>query len=357
VDEYHEHTSDELVDTFVTGMASREQPLLLVITTAGVDTASPCYAMRQDMEGVVSGVFTDETAFALIYTLDPEDDWTTEDSLRKANPNWGISKLPEIVLAEQQAAVRDARKQTVFRTKHLNVWCGARSPYFNVEAWRAAADPSLRPEGFAGDPCFAGMDLAAKRDLASVLLLFRRDVNGCTHYYVFGKHYLPEDEADDPTRQHYRSWAIQGYLTLTDGNVIDHERIRDDLVADHTRYQLRGLGYDPYGATMLVTQLLAESVPAVEVRMTTPNLSEPMKWLEAMIVAGRVHHNGDPVLAWMLNNVTAKVDANDNVFPRKDRDENKIDGAVALILAMGRALADSADDGRSVYETRGLVVI
>ena len=355
VDEYHEHTDDRMVDTFRTGMASREQPLLLVITTAGVDTASPCAAMQQDVENILKGVYRDETTFGLVYTIDPEDDWTTEGALVKANPNWGVSKLPEIVLAEQAAAVRDARKAAIFQTKHLNVWCGARTPYFNLEAWQRAADPGLRPEDFAGEDCFVGVDLASKVDMAATVLLFRRDTGGAAHYYAFAQHYLPEETAGDPGKQHYLKWAAEGHLTVTDGNIIDQDVIERDLLDAQGLYGIRELGYDPWGGTQLGLRLVAEGVPAVEVPMTTRNLSEPMKWVEAMILAGRLHHNGDPVLAWMLANVTAKVDANENVFPRKERVENKIDGAVALILAMGRAMANA--DGASVYESRGVLYL
>ena len=357
VDEYHEHATPELLDTMRTGMAAREQPLLLVITTAGVDTASPCYALQTDVQNVLSGVYEDDSLFGVVYGIDPEDDWTTEAALVKANPNWGVSVLPDIVRAAQQEAIRNASKSATFKTKHLNVWCGAREPYFNLEAWRKGEDTSLQREQFSGEDAFIGVDLASKKDIASVVTLFRRDVEGATHYYVFTRHYLPEERVNDPGFPHYAGWALQGWMTPTPGDITDFRTILDGTTEEAVTYGVKAVGYDPHAATMFATELAKEGVPVVEVRQNWQTLSEPMKWLDAMIIAGRVHHNGDPVLAWMMGNVTARPDANENVFPRKERPENKIDGAVALIIAMGRAMADASDDGASVYETRGLVII
>jgi phage terminase large subunit-like protein len=356
VDEYHEHATAEHYDTMQTGMAAREQPLLLVITTAGVDTSSPCYSLQTDVQNVLHGLYQDESLFGVVYGIDPEDDWTTEAALIKANPNWGVSINPENVLAEQADAIRNANKSATFKCKHLNVWCGAREPYFNMEAWRAGGDTTLRREQFEGDGAFIGVDLASKVDIADVVTLFRRDIEGTAHYYAFARHYLPEDRIDDPALAHYAKWAAEGWMIATPGNIIDQQQILEDVRDEATLYGAQAVGYDPYGATMFATGLSAEGIPVVEVPQTVRHLSEPMKWVEAMVLAGRLHHNGDPVLTWMMGNVTARVDAKDNVFPRKERLDNKIDGAVALIIAMGRAM-DAGVETRSVYEERGLLTI
>jgi phage terminase large subunit-like protein len=355
VDEYHEHNTSEQYDAMRTGMGARQQPLLLVITTAGVDTAGPCYALQQDVEGLLRGLYEDDTRFGVVYGIDEEDDWTTEEALKKANPNWGVSIIPEGILAERDEAVRNARKQATFKTKHLNVWCGSREPFFNLQKWQELGDAGKR-EDYAGEPAWMGMDLASKVDFADTLTLYRRRVMGEDHYYCFARHYLPEDAVADPTKGHYRGWVAEGRITVTDGPMIDFDTIKGDILDDAKAAKVRGAGFDPYAATMLVTELLSEGVPMVEVGMTVKNLSEPMKFLEALILAGRIHHDGDPVLAWMMSNVTAREDANGNVFPRKERVENKIDGAVALIIAMGRAIADAEPVG-SVYETRGMRVL
>lgn len=355
VDEYHEHKTDDMVDTMLTGMGAREQPLLLVITTAGSDTAGPCYAYQQDVQSVLEGVISNDELFGIIYSIDEGDDWTSEKALRKANPNFGISVDGDILRAALRDALANSRYQSRYKTKHLNVWVGARDPFFNHDQWLQLADPTLTLAQFADEECYAGLDLASKIDIASVALVFRREVDGNEHYYVFARHYLPEARALDPDCRHYVGWVADGALIATGEEMIDHGRIRDDLLDDAGEYTLVEVGFDPYNATQLAGELLAEGIAAVEVPMRARHLSDPMKYLDGLIRAKRIHHNGDPVLSWMMGNVTAKLDANDNVFPRKERVENKIDGAVALIIAMSRALA--GEQNASVYESRGVLYL
>jgi phage terminase large subunit-like protein len=355
VDEFHEHKTDEQVDTMETGMGAREQPILLVITTAGIDISGPCYAMQLELQKILEGVLTDDQFFGIIYTLDEGDDWTTEEALRKANPNYDISTDGEQLRVKQKRAVQSSRKQNIFKTKNLNIWCGAREAFFNLEVWKSLADPSLKITQFKGEACYGGMDLSSKLDLASTINLFKRDVDGAEHYYVFCRNYLPEETADDPEKSHYLGWVHDGYLTATEGNIIDQGLIKEDILADNKEFHIKQLGYDPYDATKLATELIAEGVDMVEIPQNVRHLSDPMKWLEAVILAKRIHHDGNPILTWAISNVTAKEDANENVFPRKDAAENKIDPAVALIIAMGRALGDA--EAPSVYEQRGLFVL
>lgn len=340
VDEYHEHQSDELYDTMLTGMGAREQPLMLVITTAGADISGPCYALQQDIERVLSGAVEDEEKFGLIYGLDPGDDWTSVEALRKANPNFGVSVGEKYLLAQQAEAIRSSRKQNAFKTKHLNEWVTARDPFFNLELWKRCADKKLKIGDFAGEDCYGGLDLASKKDLAAKVILFRREIDGKTHWYLFPSFWLPEDQADGEDRAHYAGWAKDGFLTLTDGAIIDYDFIREEIKADSKRGQL-ALGYDPRDATYLALKLRDEDgVNVSEVGQNVTNLSLPMKTLDALIEAGLIHHDGNPVMDWCISNVTAKTDANENVFPRKERAENKIDGAVAAIIAI--AVAQSA---------------
>jgi phage terminase large subunit-like protein len=356
VDEFHEHKTAELYDTMDTGTGAREQALIFVITTAGEDIASPCAQLRQEMEKLLDGVFDDPETFTIIYTIDADVDWTTDEALWMANPNLGVSVNLEDLRAKQREAVRNPAKANIFKTKRLNVWCRARSPWMNMEAWKLCEIADLAIEDFEGEECFGALDLASKIDLAPVGRVFRREVAGEEHFYAFVTTYLPEERTSDPTAQHYQTWVDGGYIIPTDGNIIDQDRIKQDLLVDARLYPFAQLGYDPWDATKLALELQAEGIPVVEVAQTVKNLSEAMKWVEALVLAGRFHHDGNPVLRWAMSNVTAKVDANDNVFPRKERAENKIDPAVVIIMAMGRALAaDPANTGPSVYEERGMV--
>jgi phage terminase large subunit-like protein len=354
-DEYHEHKTDDQFDTMRTGMAAREQPLAIVITTAGSDMTGPCYALQQEVQRILEGSVVDERVFGVIWTIDIGDDWRSDDALRKANPNYGISVLPDVVHSLRDEAMRNPRKQSSYKTKHLNIWVHARDPWLLMEQWDACKDESLRDDDFEGDAlAWAGLDLSSKLDLSSLVYLFRRVIDDRDHYYVFSRHYAPEARVHLPELAHYQEWVTNCHLIQTDGNVIDQERISEDLQGLAKRFAFEGVGYDPWGATKLATDLIAKGLPMVEVPQTVPRLSESMKEIESLIVDGRLHHDGHPVLRWMMSNVTAKVDAKDNVFPRKESKENKIDGAVALITAMSRALA-SEGPRSSVYDERGVL--
>ena len=348
-DEYHEHATSDQYDTMVTGMGAREQPMAWVITTGGGDTAGPCYNLRGEVLSMLDGTVPNEELFGLIYTIDDGDEWTSEEAIRKANPNADVSVRLDYLLSQQREAVNNPRKQSTFKTKHLNVWVTAASPYFNSELWRRLGDPSLDPSQFAGEPCWIGLDLGNKLDLTDAIKVFRREIEGEPHYYVFGRHYLPEERAEDPALRHYAEWRERGYLTATPGAMTDYDEIEADAMADAEQFRIVELGFDPWNATQVVTHLMDAGVECVEVPQTTIHLSQPMKEIQALIQAGRIHHDGDPVLAWAIGNVTAQEDRNENVFPRKESPEKKIDPAVALIIAMGRALAGEPA-GPSIYE-------
>lgn len=333
VDEYHEHATSELIDTMDTGMGARDQPLLLVITTAGVDLAGPCRMLHLECETMLNGIVDDPELFALIYTIDEGDDWTTEEALIKANPNAGVSVRMDYLRSQQKIAIRNAHKSGIFKTKHLNVWVAARSPFFNIEAWeKDCKREGMKLEDYVGAQAIVFLDLASKKDLATMQIVLRIG----NDYKAFSRFWLPEDRIEDVKSVPYAAWRDQGYLTATPGNLIDFEFIEEDLRGLlELGIEIKAVGYDPFQATQFATRMLAEGFPMVEYGQTVKNFSEPMKETDRLILAGRLHHDGNPVQTWCMSNVTAKVDAKDNVFPRKEKDETKIDGAVALIGAIG----------------------
>jgi phage terminase large subunit-like protein len=323
---------------------------MLVITTAGFNLGGPCYAMRDRSRKVLGGIMADDELFAIIYTVDKDDDWTSAASLIKANPNYGVSVMEDFLLAQQSKAMQSQSKQNAFKTKHLNVWCNASSAWMNMLKWDACADTSLSLEDFAGRRAFAALDLASKIDMAAKVLLFPREIGGEMHYYVFGTYYLPEETVQESGNEQYRGWAHEERLTLTPGNVIDFGYIEEDLKQDASRFELVEVPYDPFQATQLSTRMVEQGFPMVEMRPTVLGFSEPMKELESLVLSGRLHHNGCPIMTWMVSNVVAHLDAKDNIYPRKERPENKIDGVVALIMALGRALVKT-DGGKSFWES------
>lgn len=356
-DEYHEHLTAEQFDTMLTGMGSRDQPMQIVITTAGDNTSGPCYDLQLTIQQILDGVTEDEEKFGIIFTIDAEDDWTDPAALAKANPNIDVSVSSEFLQSRQKEAIRNPREQQRFKVKHLCLWVGARAGYFDMQRWAELADPTLKLDDYLGRPCHIGLDLASKVDIAAMEILFPPlDTGG--KWATFGFHYLPEKTIDLGENEHYRGWlnASPPRVIATEGDITDYERIRDDILDLSGRFQVEDVAYDPHQATMLVTELGKEGVPCVEFRPTVLNFSEPMKQIAALIRARQIIHDGDPCMAWMMGNVVSKTDRKDNDYPNKERPEKKIDGPVALISAMGRAMAGDGSPPSS-YETERLFVI
>ncbi len=338
VDELHAHPTRDVYDVLDSGTGSREQPLLWMITTAGSNRAGICYEQRTYVTKVLEGVFVDESFFGIIYTIDDDDAWDDPAVWAKANPNYGVSVLPDDLAIQARKAAQMPSALANFLTKRLNVWVNADSAWMNMAAWDDCADPTLREEDWLDAECFGGLDLASKVDIAAHLRLYRRgDVYGC-----FGSYYLPERAIEVSANSQYDGWARRGLLTVTDGEVTDYDVIEADVRAHHARARVKETGFDPAQATQLVGHLLDDNLPMVEVRPTVLNFSEPMKELEALVIGRkkgkRFLHDGNPVLTWMVSNVVCHRDAKDNIYPRKERVENKIDGVVALLMALNRAL-------------------
>ncbi len=336
-DEYHEHKVSDLLDTMETGMGAREQPLSLVISTAGANTSGPCRDDWQHCEKILKNIdgFQDDSTFCIIFTIDEGDAWDSENSLRKANPNWGVSINPETILADMAAAQQRASRQSAFRTKHLNQWVSVKEAYFNLTEWQKQARPEITREDYKEFPCYLSGDLASKHDLVALMQLFCLPDK---RYAIFGKYYIPRSTLDLPENQHYRNWHIAGWLEVAGDEVTDLDVFKEDAVKFCRDYEVLEMPSDPNRAWGVFPALEKEGVPIVEYRNTVLMMSEPMKELDALIRAGKIIHNGDPVLTWAIGNVTARLDKKDNVFPNKERNENKIDPVVAAIMAIGRAM-------------------
>lgn len=354
-DEYHEHPDDRQVDTMITGMGARDQPMQLIITTAGDNLAGPCYATVQEQRDLVAGIGhnggppIDDETFFVEYTIDEDDDWKSEASLRKANPNFGISVSAEFLLARQRDAIAVPRKAAVFKTKHLNLWVSAKSAYFDIEAWRRCvpgdipqrSTDALELESLRGRRCVLALDLATKTDIAGLEYLFPPLGEKATAedpYIRIGRYFLPGDTVEKV--QAYQGWDAAGLLDVTEGAVTDFSYIEEALRDAAGMFEVEACAYDQWQAAQLAQRMLAEGLPMLEYRMTVQNLSGPMKELDALMRSATIAHGGCPVMEWQVSNVVAQVDAKDNVFPRKPREEAKIDNPVALIMALGVALQE-----------------
>ena len=217
--------------------------------------------------------------------------------------------------------------------------------------WDNCCDKSLKIEDFKGEECWLGVDLASKIDITVLLALFKRD----NHYYIFAKHYLPEERTEGQDMAHYAGWAKEGWIITTMGNMVDYEIIQEDILDFCKDYDVLEVDHDPWNAPQLIGNLQKRKITCVEIPQTINFMSDPMKEMEGLVLSNRIHHNGDPVLKWMASNTCGRYDKKDNVFPFKERNESKIDGIVATLNALNRAIVSKKHGSK--YEKKGLTII
>lgn len=349
IDELHAHKTRDVFDVIETATGARKQPLLWLITTAGFNRSGICYEQRTYVNKILDKVQVDEEYFGIIYTIDDDDDWTDPSVWQKANPNWGISVNPKDIERKARKAMELPSATNNFLTKHLNVWVNADVCWMDMRRWDKMADPNLKIEDFKDCTGWIGLDLASKIDIAAKVIVFKRVIDGDDHYFVFCDFWLPEETIEASGNSQYSGWARQGHLISTEGAVINFDEIEEKIEQDCTDYDIEETCYDPFQATQMSGHLIDKGVTMIEVRPTVLNFSEPMKELESLVYDGKFHHDGNPVLTWMISNVVCHRDAKDNIYPRKENPQNKIDGVVAIIMAMKRALVPSEAAYESVY--------
>ena len=355
LDELHAHKTSEVWDVFDTSTGKRDQSMLWTITTAGVNMTGICYTTRDYAIKILQGVFHDEMFFGIVYTIDGPnkdiegdtgDDWTKPEIWKKANPNYGVSVFPDDLAMKAQKAMQQVSAQTNFKTKHLDMWQAAGSVWMDMRRFGACADPTLKESDFVGQKCVVGMDLASKLDLLSQCRVFWKWQGNKRHYYVFWKHWTPEQRILDSPIVAYRTWEAEGRLITCPGETNDFTLAEEAIREAHRTFDLLEVAHDPAGALEMSNKLLGEGIPMVEVGQVTKYVSPAAKELEAAIYDGRFHYDGDPVVTWAMSNVVVKVDKNDNIFPFKLKAENKIDPIVALDTALIRIMdLDSQPQG------------
>ena len=338
VDELHAHRTREVYDVLESGMGKRPQSMLWVITTAGSNKHGICYEVRDYVIKVLNGGVDDasaEATFGIVYTIDEGDDHFEEATLRKANPNWGVSVEPKVVLQTAGKARQVATARANYLTKHLNVWVDANEALFDTEHWRRCEDKALDEADFTQDESVIALDLASKIDIAAKLNVYRRMIDGKDHYYASPRFFLPQAAIEEDRHPMYRGWEMQGDIEATAGETIDFAVIEDEIRLEVPGRNIAAVVADPWQAQHMISNLQRDNFPADEMRQTVANMSEATKTLDALMREGRIHHPGNAVLNWMIGNVVGHFDAKDNVYPRKELPANKIDGAVALIMAIG----------------------
>ncbi|MDH2121653.1 terminase large subunit [Pantoea brenneri] len=343
VDELHAHRTRDVWDVLETATGARLQSLLFAITTAGTNKDGICYEQRDYAIKVLRGVVEDDTYFALIYTLDEGDDPFDEANWPKANPGLGVCKRWDDMRRLAKKAKEQVAARPNFFTKHLNIWVTAESAWMDMDRW-AKCEGLPESDKLNSWPVWVGIDLANKIDICAAAKTWLSPEG---HTYSAYKFWIPEGRlvtAPNHISELYRKWSDAGHLELTDGDVIDHAYIKAEVEAWVKGEDLREIAFDPWSATQFSLALAEEGLPMVEVAQTVKNLSESMKTVQADIYGGKFHHDGNPVMTWMMSNVTVKPDKNDNVFPNKSTPENKIDGPVALFTAKSRLIVNGGGD-------------
>lgn len=348
-DELHAMKRD-VFDVIYSGMSKRKDSLTLCITTAGQDVHSVGYSQSAYAKKVSLGEVEDDQFFAVVYTLDENDDWADERVWIKANPGLDVSVDRTTLRAKVDKALVTPSDVPNIKIKHMNMWISEAKAFFDQSAWDKCANPNLRIQDFAGESARLGLDLASHIDIASIGIVFRK--NG--KYYIFDKSYLPEETVKNAKNVLYENCVASGHLISTPGAAINYEFIQKEAEDLSKDFNIIECLYDAWNATE-TAQRLSSKIEMVKIAMNVANFSEPMKKLDAEIRKGNVEHNGSPLLRWCLGNVVAKEDHNGNVFPRKSHEKLKIDPIVAILMAMAGWLQDSEED--SVYEDRGLLVL
>jgi phage terminase large subunit-like protein len=346
-DEVASHKTPEVYDVLLTAMGKRRHPLLLSISTATGNNAGIGKQLWDYAARVLDGIQEDERLFALVHAADPEDDPWDEATWVKANPSRGRAVQPDAIRAVMRQARNNPAQEAAAKTRHLNLWVGADEALFSMRAWREAADPSLALDDFEGRDCHLGLDLASRTDLAALALVFpaRDPDTGKVTYTAFARCYLNEAAVLEARNPSYPGWAAEDWLAITPGNETDFDRIEGDILELCRRFRVASVGFDPWQSTQMAQRLRAEGVNMLEFRATTQNFSPAILELDAAMRSGRLRHDGDPVLEWCVGNVVGRPDRRGNLYPAKQRPEQKIDAAVALMMAVGRAMAEDTNEG------------
>lgn len=359
IDEFHAHKNRHLNDVIDTATGARRQPLLYYITTAGHDRNSVCYELHDHGIKILEGILNDDSMFVYIATLDEGDDWTDETNWFKANPNLGVSVKLDDLKRKGERAQQIPAQQNAFRNLHCNEWTEQAVRWMDMSRWDECGEP-IDIESLRGRACYAGVDLSTKIDISAVVLLFppRDDTERwvCLPYF-----YVPEEnirKRADRDRVPYDVWRSDGFIHATEGNVVDFRAIRNQIrdMSENEGFLIQQIAFDPWNATEFATEIQEMGFKVVEVRQGARSLSEPMKLLEALVLEKQITHGGNPVLRWMASNIAVRSDPNENIAPDKEKSSERIDGIVALIMAMSRAIAE-VEQGPSIYESRGVIVL
>jgi len=363
IDELHAHKNRLMWDVLDTATGARTQPLIFAITTAGSSRETVCWEQHDYAQKILTGTLKDETFFAYIAGMDiaekegdAEDDWTSEKTWRKANPNFGISVKEDDLRRKCEKAKQSPASQNAFFRLHLNKWVQQIDRFIDITVWNENHTGDIDERMLLGRRCYGGLDLSSVSDMSAWVMVFPDE----DKVDILARFWCPEDKLYDTSnkyKEHYQTWHRQGFLETTPGNAIDFAFIRGQIIEDAQKFQLIDMNIDRlFQAHQLAMELVGEGIAVVGMGMGYLSFAAPMKDFERRLLERKLNHGGNPVLRWMADNVAVSQDPAGNLKPNKAESQGKIDGIVSLVMALDR-LSRSQAGNTSVYDERGLLTL
>ena len=358
-DELHTQPNRKLFDVMTKGSGdARTQPLYFLITTAGTDTNSICYETHQKALDIIDGRKIDTTFYPVIYGASETDDWTDPETWKKANPSLGITVDIEKVKAACESAQQNPGEENSFRQLRLNQWVKQAIRWMPMEKWDACSFKTSEAD-LAGRVCYGGLDLSSTTDITAFVLVFPPE-DETDKYSVLPFFWVPEDTLELRVRRDhvpYDVWERQGFIQTTEGNVVHYGFIETFIEELGTKYNIREIAFDRWGAVQMVQNLEGMGFTVVPFGQGFKDMSPPTKELMKLTLEQRLAHSGHPVLRWMMDNIFIRTDPAGNIKADKEKSTEKIDGAVATIMALDRAIRCGNTSSTSVYDDRGILFL
>lgn len=358
-DELHTQPNRKLFDVMTKGSGdARTQPLYFLITTAGTDTHSICYETHQKAKDILEGRKIDPTFYPVIYGAEESEDWSDPKVWKKANPSLGITVSIDKVKDAFNSAKQNPGEENAFRQLRLNQWVKQSIRWMPMDKWDACAYP-VSEEELEGRICYGGLDLSSTTDITAFVLVFP-PLDEEDKYQVLSYFWIPEENLELRVRRDhvpYDVWERQGFLLTTEGNVVHYGFIEKFIEQLGERFHIREIAFDRWGAVQMVQNLEGMGFTVVPFGQGFKDMSPPTKELMKLTLEQRIAHGGQPVLRWMMDNIFIKTDPAGNIKPDKEKSTEKIDGVVATVMALDRAIRCGNESGESVYDDRGILMI
>jgi phage terminase large subunit-like protein len=356
-DELHTAKTRDLIDVLETSTGARRQPLVVMITTAGFDRQSICWEKHEYAIKVKEGIIKDETFLPIIYAADANDDIFSEETWKKANPNYGISIYKEYMEEQANKARTIPSYENTFRRLHLNQWTQSETRWINDGDWMLCDKGAM--EMPAKSECYGSLDLATTRDICCYLRMYPVDGD---KFLIKPMFFIPELTAKERSKKDgvdYDVWVRQGFIIETPGNTVDYDYIEKCILESQEKDNLIGVAFDAWSASQLVSRLIDKGVNMEAWRQGFASMSAPTKEVERITMLEKFNHEGNPVLRWMCSNVMIVSDAAGNIKIDKDKSVEKVDGMVALAMAMGYYMHIHAtgEPGKSIYDNKEIFFV